>query len=366
MSICLNMIVKDEAEVILRCLASVFPLIDYWVIVDTGSADHTPKLIETFFKERNIPGELHKRPWKDFSTNRNQALELAKEKGDYILFIDADEQLLYKEGFSLPPLTLDSYLILCDNDSILYYRRLLVKSTLPWRWEGVLHETIEGKEPFTTDILPLVTNLVSAGGGARFKDKTTRQKDAALLEKALKNDPENKRALFYLALTYMMLDQNESALKMFKRRIHLDDHTEEVYLSLLQMAIIKENIKKHPDVVFKAYSKAIKARPNRKEAYFYMARFLRRIHKLQAAYETAKKGMELPETKDLIGVESKVYHHQMAFEFSVIALGLGKAAEGKEVALSLLEKENLPEETRLLIEQIWTPLKHQGKKEETT
>ena len=35
--ICLNMIVKNEAPVIERCLASVRPWVDYWVIVDTGS-----------------------------------------------------------------------------------------------------------------------------------------------------------------------------------------------------------------------------------------------------------------------------------------------------------------------------------------
>ena len=33
----LCMIVKNEAHVIERCLASVLPLIDKWSIVDTGS-----------------------------------------------------------------------------------------------------------------------------------------------------------------------------------------------------------------------------------------------------------------------------------------------------------------------------------------
>jgi glycosyltransferase involved in cell wall biosynthesis len=38
-TICLNMIVKGESRVIQRALASVKHLIDYWVIVDTGSTD---------------------------------------------------------------------------------------------------------------------------------------------------------------------------------------------------------------------------------------------------------------------------------------------------------------------------------------
>ena len=40
------MIVKDESKVIKRCLDSVKPLIDYWVIVDTGSKDDTKKVIK--------------------------------------------------------------------------------------------------------------------------------------------------------------------------------------------------------------------------------------------------------------------------------------------------------------------------------
>ena len=35
-TICLNMIVKNEAAVIGRCVDFALPFIDYWVVVDTG------------------------------------------------------------------------------------------------------------------------------------------------------------------------------------------------------------------------------------------------------------------------------------------------------------------------------------------
>ena len=44
-NVCLNMIVKNEAAVIARCLASVRPLIDSWAIVDTGSSDGTQEIV---------------------------------------------------------------------------------------------------------------------------------------------------------------------------------------------------------------------------------------------------------------------------------------------------------------------------------
>ena len=40
------MIVKNESAVIKRCLDSVKEIIDYWVIIDTGSTDDTKEIIQ--------------------------------------------------------------------------------------------------------------------------------------------------------------------------------------------------------------------------------------------------------------------------------------------------------------------------------
>jgi glycosyltransferase involved in cell wall biosynthesis len=79
-TICLNMIVKDEAPVIRRCLATVRPFIDFWVIVDTGSRDGTQAIISEFLQD--LPGELIERPWVDFAHNRSEALAAARDKAD--------------------------------------------------------------------------------------------------------------------------------------------------------------------------------------------------------------------------------------------------------------------------------------------
>src|SRR5271154_3365703 len=107
-TICLNMIVKNESHVIRRCLSSLKHLIDYWVIVDTGSTDGTQKTIEEYLYE--IPGELHERPWVNFGHNRNEALDLARGKCDYILLMDADEQMRYEvPDYKFPLLEKDFY-----------------------------------------------------------------------------------------------------------------------------------------------------------------------------------------------------------------------------------------------------------------
>jgi len=118
--LCLNMIVKNEAPVIARCLASLRPIIDYWVIVDTGSTDGTQDKIRTLMAD--LPGELHERPWRDFAHNRTEALELARPHGEYVLIIDADDVLEFEPQFKMPALQKDSYMLRIADTSIAYNR----------------------------------------------------------------------------------------------------------------------------------------------------------------------------------------------------------------------------------------------------
>ena len=132
------MIIKDEARVIARCLRSVRPWIQSWVIVDTGSTDGTQDLVRETLQD--LPGELFERPWRDFGSNRTEAIRLAEGRADYLLFIDADEQWQVPEGFRWPRLTADAYGVVHEYGELAYARATLAATRLPWRFEGVLHE----------------------------------------------------------------------------------------------------------------------------------------------------------------------------------------------------------------------------------
>jgi len=92
-TIVLNMIVKNESRIIQRLLESVYPIIDYYCICDTGSSDNTDKIINDFFKEKNINGKIIYEPFQNFEYNRNFALNACIGMGDYVLLLDADMQL---------------------------------------------------------------------------------------------------------------------------------------------------------------------------------------------------------------------------------------------------------------------------------
>ena len=124
------------------------PIIDHWVIVDTGSTDGTQDIIREHL--RDLPGELHERPWRDFAHNRSEALD-ARPPARRLF---ADHRRGRRAGdprgrSSLPELTADSYTLDIQDTSIHYQRTQIVRNTLPWRYQGVLHEylTCEGAQP---------------------------------------------------------------------------------------------------------------------------------------------------------------------------------------------------------------------------
>src|SRR5665647_1325667 len=100
--ICLNMIVKNESKIITRLFDTLLPIIDFWIISDTGSTDNTPQIIEEYFKEKNVPGNLYHHTWKNFGHNRDLSLKCAQNSAydfDYILLLDADMKLVIRPTF---------------------------------------------------------------------------------------------------------------------------------------------------------------------------------------------------------------------------------------------------------------------------
>lgn len=80
------LIVRDEASVLRECLESIRSVVDEIVVVDTGSVDDSPEIAAAFGSR-----VIH-RPWNDdFAQARNVGLDAAR--GEWILYIDADERL---------------------------------------------------------------------------------------------------------------------------------------------------------------------------------------------------------------------------------------------------------------------------------
>ena len=320
------MIVKDEIEVIERCLLSVQSVLDYWVIVDTGSIDGTQKKIRETLK--NLPGELYERPWVNFAHNRNEALELARGKADYILFIDADETLSIFDLFDKAQLHKDFYVMrLLERNAVDYFRISLIKDDPSWFWKGVLHEVIDSSKQMSGTLLSSAVKHSFTFDGNRSKRAQSFLKDASILEDALLKEPNNSRYVFYLAQSYGRAQEYEKSLQFYQKRTLMGGDPFEMYASFYYMGLIQQHLKKDPSEWMDSYSKAYQCKPARAEPLFQLADYFLRSNLPLIGYFLAKTASSLPTPSWDGHFYASVYEYEALFVLARCAEALHHAKE---------------------------------------
>lgn len=348
--ICLNMIVKDESPVIVRCLQSVKPWIDQWVIVDTGSTDGTQDVIRRFMAD--LPGELHERPWRDFAHNRNEAMALARAcvhgPDDYLLFIDADETLRVTPGFEWGGLGADGYQFRCELDGWQYLRNALVTARQPWRWEGVLHEFLTQDGVHRWDALTDAT-IVVARDGARARAGDTYLRDIEVLERAVRDEPGNTRYRFYLAQSYRDAGKLDESIRAYDERAEMGGWDEEVWFSRFQVAVLRERRGDAPTLVREAFLNAYQTRPTRAEPLCELARYHRLRGEFALAHLFAQQAAQMAKPTDGLFVDESVYAWRALDELVVSAYYVGAIEQGRRALVRLMEEARFPEHERARI-----------------
>ncbi len=334
-TICLCMIVKNEAAVIRRSLDSARPLIDHWIVVDTGSTDGTQDIVREHMK--GVPGGLHERPWKNFAHNRSEALALAREHADFSLTLDADDTLEWPEGFVMPELTRDCYSMDIVDGTQRYPRNQLVSNRLEWTYRGVLHEFVHSNAPAQFGHLPI--DMRRGHDGARRKGADVFLRDVAVLQEALQTEQDpylRTRYTFYLAQSHRDAKQPLDAIRHYLERAAMGGWQDEVFYSLLQVARLKEQLGFADDEVLASYEAAIQASPTRIEALQSASRFCRVKGRHAEGYEFARRGLGKPYPPDSLFGEPWAYDMGLPDELSVNAYWTGRYEESLDVCLTLL------------------------------
>ncbi len=147
LSVC--MIVKNEEDVLSRCLNCVKQIADEIIIVDTGSNDQT-KIIAKRFTDK-----VYDFKWcDDFSKARNYSFSKASK--DYVMWIDADDVILTEDIDKINDLKkeidiniidmimLKYNMMEKDNDkaTLSYYRERIFKRENGYKWISPIHEVI--------------------------------------------------------------------------------------------------------------------------------------------------------------------------------------------------------------------------------
>ena len=354
----LCMIVKDEARLILRCLESVRPLVDYFLIEDTGSTDGTQALIRGWLDREKLPGEVFEEPWQNFAHNRSIALARLREKGeiDYAFMIDADDILVCEPGFDSEAfktgLDADLYYAEIHRGPTRHHRPQLCSNRVEFSYRGVVHEFMQGPAGYSAGTAAGF-HILSGVEGARSADPDKYRKDAALLEQALEteNDPFlRSRYSFYLAQSWRDYGNAEKALTAYLERAGFGFWEEEVFISLYRAAQLKAQLG-HPDYeIIGMFLRAYETCPRRAEALHGAARYCREIGKHHQGYMFAKRGLDIKEPESGLFVEPWVYEYGLLDEFAVNAYWVERYDECLDACERLLRSGNMPEDMRERVE----------------
>lgn len=337
-SLCLCMMVKNEAHIITRCLDSVATYIDQWIICDTGSTDGTQDIIVSYFEKKKIPGTLYQDEWKHFGHNRSLYMHYARQIScTHLLVLDADDVVFVKDQH------FKQNLGACKNTAwmvqfvgkLSYWQEHLFTNDQVWVYKGVTHEYVHSDKPFTRKRMPSLQIKHKADGGNR-KEKYTR--DIALLSQSLKLDSDNPREWYYLGQSYQCNGNYKEAIEAYLRRITLKNgFDEETYYAMYQIGCCKQHLGlSFENIILYDFLKAYHFRPTRLEALFKVIEYFRKQKKYAIGAGYAQMGLETTRRTltDILFVDDSIHTWKFFDEASLCFFYIGK----KEISLNLLRQ----------------------------
>jgi len=344
-------IVKNEEKVIARLIDSVKALVDFVLIVDTGSCDNTKSVATKKLTELNIEYEFAHEPWKNFSHNRNVALHKLRRYSniDYCFVMDADEVISLDSGFDVEDfkksLTDDLYRVETLFADTLYYRQLIFKNHKGFFYKGVLHEYLACQEPYSIEKTSGIKVVVNTDGH-RSEDENKYEKDAILLEKALaeENDSEMiSRYTFYLAQSYRDSGNPEKAIEYYEKRVKLGFFSQEIFESLYSITRMKAKLNSPIEKVIEAGLKAYDFDGSRIEPIHESVKYCRVKEQFRLGYLIAKSHFDFEEPREALFKIHWIYDWGFLDEAAVCAYYAGHEEEAIKIWERVLrENKNVP------------------------
>jgi O-antigen biosynthesis protein len=341
LSLC--MIVRDSAKTLPACLESIRPWVDEMVIVDTGSVDETPRIVESF------GGRLFHFPWcDDFSAARNESLRYAR--GDWLFWMDSDDTIPPECGRALrglieravAPNVLGFVVqVHCpgggeDGDPATDVTAVdhvkLFRNRPDLRFDGRIHEQVlpairrAGGEVAWTELY-----VVHSGSDqSRAAQEKKRQRDLRLLELELAERPEHPFTLFNLGMTHVHGSRFAEAADYLRRGIARsgpeESHLRKAY-ALLVYAEMKLN--RH-EAALEVCRQGRAMFPKDAELRFREGVLLHELGRLPEARRAYLDVLATRETRHFSSVDRGLAGFKARQNLAVIAGGLGDLVEAEE------------------------------------
>jgi glycosyltransferase involved in cell wall biosynthesis len=369
MAVSLAMIVKDEEDVLERCLQSVCDYVDEIVIVDTGSRDHTKDIA------RRYTSRIYDLPWrKDFAAARQHAFNQAK--GNWVMWLDADDVLLNGDKLNASILSSSKevkafywkYIAGHDpygNSTLECWRERCVRNDGSFHWVGKVHEILVASGSPTVayhdDIA--VLHLWDPN-----KKRNNPRRNIEILKEeyeSTRDDPE-PRLLSYLGLEYANLGEYDHAVEFLNQYVQVANckdqkSKDQKYLTLLKIADLYRSQAKL-EAALNAAFESLKIHPHWPNAYFSLAETYYYLEDWPKVVHWVELGRTLvvPQTRYAVNPMDWRYRWIIHYTHALVHLDrLPEALEWTEKALEICPQDAWHvANRRLLTEAVCTESAH--------
>ena len=303
--ISLCMIVRNEEQNLSRCLNSVSGIVNEIIVVDTGSTDSTCNIA------RQNDAILHHFLWNDnFSDARNASLELAQ--GDWILFLDADEELSPDSREILIRLTenetVEGYFVKIMNylgkegwiETVpdLVFR--LFRNKKEYRFRGAIHEQIadvilennpEAHYQVAQDLVLIHYGYLDE----LIEKKDKKYRNLMLIEKELQLNPHNRLLQFHYGVELFRAERyTEAATVLIQSATNIDPNT--IYLpKLIRYIVIAQQSSGQLNEALTSAALGLRLFPNYADLHYYTGLILLDLKHYSQARNAFLQALSMPE-----------------------------------------------------------------------
>lgn len=304
-NISLCMIIRNEERNLRRCLQSIYQWVSEIIIVDTGSNDQSLAIAKEF------GAKVQTHPWHDdFSEVRNVSLEHAN--GDWILFLDADEELAPESYKALNKAVvapeIEGYFVNINNYlgnegwgetcPDLVFR--LFRNRKEYRFRGAIHEQIahvilENNPHAKFRIAEGLTLFHYGYLDREIESKDKKKRNLEIIERELAQNPNDRLLRYHYGVELFRLERyQEAATELIRAANGIDPNT--IYLpKLLRYIVMSQHAAGQPEEALKTAHLGLQFFPDYADLYYYSGLISLEQKKYSSAREYFQQATTMPE-----------------------------------------------------------------------
>jgi len=342
----LVMIVKNSGEILRKCLQKNKRYIDYWTIVDTGSTDNTPLIIEEELK--GIPGKLHFSEFTNFSESRNKAFELASQTCKYMIVLDDSYEI--GEGEKMR-----DYLTKATADVIylkigymkhnflinLYYSNRIVKTSSKIRYMYRIHESLlipkKKKSVWMDENNFYIVDNVVEEHQSRTVCRYKRDIEWLLLDK--EQYPKDPRPVYYICRTLFNQGKYNECKKYLKELLEMTNIKEYTFYTEYNLIMLDYKDTSNKIIYQKKLLDLQNRNTDRGEPSYKLAVSFYEENNLDKLNKIMNSLIKFPIPQlGMTSMEYEIYQYNIPYLYVEVKMKLGKIDEAVPVLKDLLEK----------------------------